>query len=113
MLDDDLRLHGESTLIHPVYQRGGLPRLFREVNSQGDLIFRHVSRLDARRPDPGKTKRALRTGKCSTEGSCVINTLLAGSQLRAIGLPGLVATGLADYETLLLRLAREPSLLAR
>jgi len=38
---------------------------------------------------------------------------LAGSQLRAIGLPGLVATGLADYETLLLRLAREPSLLAR
>jgi len=38
---------------------------------------------------------------------------LADSQLRAIGLPGLVATGLADYETLLLRLAREPSLLAR
>jgi len=38
---------------------------------------------------------------------------LADSQLRAIGLPELVATSLADYETLLLRLAREPSLLAR
>src|SRR2546430_17479627 len=38
---------------------------------------------------------------------------VAGSQLRAIGLPELVATSLADYETLALRLAREPSLLAR
>jgi len=35
---------------------------------------------------------------------------LAGSQLRAIEL---MATSLADYETLLLKLAREPSLLAR
>jgi len=38
---------------------------------------------------------------------------VAGSQLRAIGLPELVTTSLADYETLALRLAREPSLLAR
>ena len=38
---------------------------------------------------------------------------LAQRQLRAIGLPELVTTSLADYETLALRLAREPSLLAR
>ena len=48
--------------------------------------------------------------------SCAGETMasrVAGSQLRAIGLPELVATSLADYETLALRLAREPSLLAR
>jgi protein O-GlcNAc transferase len=38
---------------------------------------------------------------------------VAGSQLRAIGLPELVTTSLADYEALALALAREPALLAR
>ncbi len=39
-------------------------------------------------------------------------TRLAGSQLNAIGLPELVTTGLAEYEALALRLAREPVMLA-
>ena len=34
-------------LAHPAYQRGGLPRPYREVEPPGDLIFRRVSRLDA------------------------------------------------------------------
>jgi predicted O-linked N-acetylglucosamine transferase (SPINDLY family) len=37
---------------------------------------------------------------------------VAGSQLRAIGLPELVTFSLADYEAMALRLAREPELLA-
>ena len=37
---------------------------------------------------------------------------VAGSQLRAIGLTELITENLADYETLALRLAREPALLA-
>ena len=38
---------------------------------------------------------------------------VAGSQLRAIGLPELVTTSLADYEALALKLAAEPALIAR
>ena len=37
---------------------------------------------------------------------------VAGSQLRAIGLPELVTTSLADYEALALKLAAEPALIA-
>jgi len=37
---------------------------------------------------------------------------VAGSLLHAVGLPELVANSLGDYETLALRLAREPALLA-
>jgi predicted O-linked N-acetylglucosamine transferase (SPINDLY family) len=39
-------------------------------------------------------------------------TRLAGSQLHAIGLPELVTADLAEYETLAVRLAREPQTLA-
>jgi predicted O-linked N-acetylglucosamine transferase (SPINDLY family) len=38
---------------------------------------------------------------------------VAGSQLRAIGLPELITTNLADYEALALTLARDSALLAR
>ena len=47
--------------------------------------------------------------------TCAGETLasrIAGSQLHAIGLPELVATSLADYESLALKLATEPKLLA-
>jgi predicted O-linked N-acetylglucosamine transferase (SPINDLY family) len=46
--------------------------------------------------------------------TCVGDTLvsrIAGSQLRAIGLPELITTNLADYETLALKLAKDPPLL--
>jgi protein O-GlcNAc transferase len=46
--------------------------------------------------------------------TCVGETLvsrIAGSQLAAIGLPELITTNLADYETLARTLAREPALL--
>ena len=46
--------------------------------------------------------------------TCAGDTLvsrIAGSQLNAIGLPELITTSLADYETLALKLAREPGLL--
>src|SRR2546427_3650691 len=33
-------------LAHPAYQRGGLPRPFREVNPPGRLILRRVSRSE-------------------------------------------------------------------
>ena len=41
-----------------------------------------------------------------------VSARVAGSLLRAIGLPELVTTGLPDYEALALRLARSPELLA-